>query len=247
MGSSRSASASGSGLAGGNRSFSNSASTSTTNLGSMWSTDAPKAPSPIPTPAHIPALVTDSLPITSSSLLSTLYDLFTTISAQNKSTGSVAPQAFIGQLRRDNEFFRSTLHQDAHEFLNYLINVIAEQVEQRDLEEEREERLELEKDEEVAKGGKRLSNSDSRMSERARSSSRRRRRTLMRGKAGRPQTLIDLIAASAKDESVTTTTKPKSDRHPTSGVHELFEGILTNETRCLTCETVRRNSSNQYR
>lgn len=125
--------------------------------------------------------------------------------------------------------------------------MIAEQVEQRDLEEEREERLELEKDEEVAKGGKRLSNSDSRMSERARSSSRRRRRTLMRGKAGRPQTLIDLIAASAKDESVTTTTKPKSDRHPTSGVHELFEGILTNETRCLTCETVRRNSSNQYR
>lgn len=40
--------------------------------------------------------------------------------------------AFINQLKRDNEFFRSTLHQDAHEFLNYLVNMIAEAVEKED-------------------------------------------------------------------------------------------------------------------
>lgn len=27
--------------------------------------------------------------------------------------------------------------------------------------------------------------------------------------------------------------------HAKTWVHSLFEGILTNETRCLTCETVR--------
>lgn len=64
-----------------------------------------------------------------STLLTTLHDLFVTISGQDKTTGTVAPQAFINQLKRDNEFFRSTLHQDAHEFLNYLMNMIAEAVE----------------------------------------------------------------------------------------------------------------------
>ena len=62
-------------------------------------------------------------------LLTTLRDLFSTISRQPKSLGTVAPQAFINQLKRDNEFFRSTLHQDAHEFLNFLINSVAEALE----------------------------------------------------------------------------------------------------------------------
>jgi ubiquitin C-terminal hydrolase len=61
-----------------------------------------------------------------STLLTAIRDLFTAISAQPKSIGTVAPQAFINQLKRDNEFFRSTLHQDAHEFLNFLVNALAE-------------------------------------------------------------------------------------------------------------------------
>lgn len=68
-------------------------------------------------------------PPVDSTLLTTLHDLFVAISSQPKSTGTVAPQAFINQLKRDNEFFRSTLHQDAHEFLNYLVNMIAEALE----------------------------------------------------------------------------------------------------------------------
>lgn len=62
-------------------------------------------------------------------LLTTLHDLFCAISNQPKNTGTVAPQAFINQLKKDNEFFRSTLHQDAHEFLNFLVNTIAESLE----------------------------------------------------------------------------------------------------------------------
>lgn len=68
-------------------------------------------------------------PVAESTLLTTLRDLFSAISAQPKTLGTVAPQAFINQLKRDNEFFRSTLHQDAHEFLNYLINEVAELLE----------------------------------------------------------------------------------------------------------------------
>jgi hypothetical protein len=107
-------------------------------------------------------------------IFSTLRDLFHQIASQSKPTGTVAPRAFVNQLRRDNELFRSTMHQDAHEFFNYLVNAIAEQAE-------------LEANE---KG---------------------------KGKAN-----------SSTDEWNTAKT----------WVHKLFEGVLTNETKCLTCETV---------
>ncbi|GAA5885971.1 hypothetical protein JCM5296_007047 [Sporobolomyces johnsonii] len=111
-------------------------------------------------------------------LLTTLRDLFSAISAQPKSTGTVAPQAFINQLKRDNEFFRSTLHQDAHEFLNFLVNALAEI---------------LEKEE--------------------------KRRAEEEGRA-------PSVSGTGFGE------------HAKTWVHSLFEGVLTNETRCLTCETV---------
>ncbi|GAA5966857.1 hypothetical protein JCM21900_001176 [Sporobolomyces salmonicolor] len=111
-------------------------------------------------------------------LLTTLRDLFSAISAQPKSTGTVAPQAFINQLKRDNEFFRSTLHQDAHEFLNFLVNALAEI---------------LEKEE--------------------------KRRAQEEGRASS-------VSGTVFGE------------HAKTWVHSLFEGVLTNETRCLTCETV---------
>ncbi|GAA6010467.1 hypothetical protein JCM11491_006952 [Sporobolomyces phaffii] len=113
-----------------------------------------------------------------STLLTAIRDLFSAISAQPKSIGTVAPQAFINQLKRDNEFFRSTLHQDAHEFLNFLVNALAEI---------------LEKEE--------------------------KRRAEDEGRAP------SVVGTGLGD-------------HVKTWVHSLFEGILTNETRCLTCETV---------
>ncbi|GAA5997068.1 hypothetical protein JCM5350_007745 [Sporobolomyces pararoseus] len=113
-----------------------------------------------------------------STLLTALRDLFSAISAQPKSIGTVAPQAFINQLKRDNEFFRSTLHQDAHEFLNFLVNALAEIL-------EKEERKKAEDE----------------------------------GRA------LSLVGTGFGE-------------HVKTWVHSLFEGILTNETRCLTCETV---------
>ncbi|OQR69801.1 ubiquitin carboxyl-terminal hydrolase 12-like [Tropilaelaps mercedesae] len=80
----------------------------------------------------------------------------------NEKTGTLAPKKFIARLRKDNEVFDNYLQQDAHEFLNYLLNTIG-----------------------------------------------------------------DLLQA----ESSPQTKEP-------SWVHDIFQGTLVNETRCLTCETV---------
>jgi hypothetical protein len=47
-------------------------------------------------------------------LLTALTDLFKHISSQPKKEGTVEPKEFINQLRKENELFRSTMHQDAH-------------------------------------------------------------------------------------------------------------------------------------
>ena len=105
----------------------------------------------------------------STTLMSTMRDLFMAIASHTDRTGVVAPEAFVAQLRKENELFRSTMHQDAHEFLNYLLNAIAEDV-----------------------------------------------------------------------ERSTTIVKSKDNAHGKTWVHDLFEGVLTSETKCLTCETVHR-------
>ena len=132
-------------------------------------------------------------------LYTTLRDLFASITAHPNKSGVVAPSAFVSQLKRENELFRSTMHQDAHEFLNYLLNAIAEEVEK-----------------------------------------------AMKAKApqiapplGKPFAKSGRIRCFAKEilplrcECIT---GPATT--PSTWVHRLFEGVLTNETRCLTCETV---------
>ena len=44
------------------------------------------------------------------------------IASQRKRTGVLSPKRFVARLKRDNELFRSFQHQDAHEFLNFLLN-----------------------------------------------------------------------------------------------------------------------------
>ncbi|CAH7671643.1 expressed protein [Phakopsora pachyrhizi] len=120
-------------------------------------------------------------------IYSTLRDLFRHISRQPKPVGAVAPQAFIATLKRNNELFRSTMHQDAHEFLNYLVNSVAE-----DVMAEQEKRMEEE----------------------------------------RKSPLLEPTPPALKAE------RPKPGEQGSTWVHRLFEGVLTNETKCLTCETV---------
>lgn len=97
-----------------------------------------------------------------------------------------AIKSFLETLMRNCDLFDSSMHHDAHEFLNYILNQTGE-----DLSAIR------------AKRGKAQS---------------------PRGAIGPAQ---DAFSASAADDTQKTY------------VYHLFQGILTNETRCLTCETVR--------
>ena len=98
-------------------------------------------------------------------LLTCLADLFHNIATQKKKTGTVAPKKFIARLRKENEVFDNYMQQDAHEFLNYLLNTIA-----------------------------------------------------------------DLVTAEKGGNHGNSTTN--------TWVHEIFQGTLTNETRCLNCESL---------
>ncbi|XP_053130271.1 ubiquitin carboxyl-terminal hydrolase 12-like isoform X2 [Hemicordylus capensis] len=113
------------------------------------------------------------------SLLTCLSDLFNSIATQKKKVGVIPPKKFISRLRKENELFDNYMQQDAHEFLNYLLNTIA------DL-------LQEEKKQEKQNG--KLQN-----------------------------------GSLESDEG------EKADQ---TWVHEIFQGTLTNETRCLNCEAV---------
>ncbi|KZT22663.1 cysteine proteinase [Neolentinus lepideus HHB14362 ss-1] len=125
-------------------------------------------------------------------LFSALRSLFLYISKNPADKGTVAPRAFIDKLKELNELFRSTMHQDAHEFLNYLLNKIVEE-----MEDDRQTGA-------VANGNGHVE---------------------------------DLSTSITTLSSISPRT-----HHSHSGaqtlVHRLFEGVLTSETRCLTCETV---------
>ena len=93
------------------------------------------------------------------SMYSVLRSLFLNITNQPKRTGIIPTESFVNKLREVNELFRSTTHQDAHEFLNFLLNRRSEEM-------------------------------------------------------------------ADKDNS------------QNSLIHSLFQGTLTNETRCMTCENI---------
>lgn len=82
---------------------------------------------------------------TKETLLTCLADLFHSIATQKKKVGSIAPKKFIARLRKEkgglfvfinivqqnilfffSEEFDNYMQQDAHEFLNFLINHISE-------------------------------------------------------------------------------------------------------------------------
>ncbi|TPX30803.1 hypothetical protein SmJEL517_g05728 [Synchytrium microbalum] len=127
-------------------------------------------------------------------ILSAIQDLFLKIVSQKKRTGTIAPTQFVNKLKKENELFRSSQHQDAHEFLNYTLNAIGEIL----VRQQNEFREKIK------------SASDGKVND------------------------TPGMASSTEDER-STKSAPKT---PSSWVHELFEGLLTNETKCLTCETV---------
>ncbi|XP_028172741.1 ubiquitin carboxyl-terminal hydrolase 46 isoform X3 [Ostrinia nubilalis] len=132
---------------------------------------------------------------TKETLLTCLADLFYSIATQKKKVGSIAPKKFIARLRKEKEEFDNYMQQDAHEFLNFLINHI-------------NEIILAERNQSTLKGQKTANSTASTMS-----------------------------TSIGPGETVTCNGTLPQNTEPT-WVHEIFQGTLTSETRCLNCETV---------
>ncbi|KAI1437641.1 cysteine proteinase [Xylaria sp. CBS 124048] len=121
-----------------------------------------------------------------------LRDIFMALVESNTRTGVLSPQRFLEIFKRDNEMFRNSMHQDAHEFYGLVLNDVIANVEST---------------------AQRLLN-----------------RSVENGADGMTQSLRTALGAVAK-------TTPNGTNSPGTGwVHDIFEGLLTSETRCLTCE-----------
>ncbi|KAI9302936.1 hypothetical protein BJ944DRAFT_269165 [Cunninghamella echinulata] len=135
-------------------------------------------------------------------LFAALKDLFLEISTHRKKTGVVAPEKFINKVKKENELFRSSMHQDAHEFLNFLLNTIAE-----DVQKYQKKKAEQHGNTENLQNGKTLTNG------------------------------INYSSSTKSIDTASDSDKSSSNTQST-WVHQLFEGVFSNETKCLTCETV---------
>lgn len=137
----------------------------------------------------------------SESLFTALKDIFEGEVAAQSRTGVISPSKLLEVLRKENEMFRSAMHQDAHEFLNLLLNSIVENIEQN------EKRVE----------------------------------------AAKAQAELPTENGTLTKTSTNTISFPPAMPYPGLGANnnspaqwlrDLFEGTLTSETRCLTCENV---------
>lgn len=167
-------------------------------------------------------------------MLTSLADLFVQVSGQKKKCGFVSPRPFVSRVKSENALFSSYMHQDAHEFLNWLLNDIAEV---------------LEKEERAAQTAARRASrepsraSSSRGSSRAGSPTKQMRSptkaAAQAAACARSPSLQLLSAAAAKAAAV-------RNRPVRTWVHDLFQGKLVNETRCLQCETVSSREEDFY-
>ncbi|KIW20108.1 hypothetical protein PV08_00683 [Exophiala spinifera] len=134
-------------------------------------------------------------------LFTTLKDLFEAVVVDRNRMGVISPIKFLNTLRKENEMFRSAMHQDAHEFLNLLLNTVLENIEEHDR---------------TLNAQKLIEQTQLPVEE--------------------PESMI------TKNDSATVSFPPvlptPTTHSNTRWLHELFEGTLTSETRCLTCENV---------
>ncbi|KAK5134653.1 hypothetical protein LTR08_006309 [Meristemomyces frigidus] len=137
------------------------------------------------------------------SLFTSLKDIFEAIVDKPDSRlGVVSPHKFLDILRRENEMFRSAMHQDAHEFLNLLLNQVVDNVEVFARQHPTPLPQSLPPPQQLTNGG-----------------------------------AADMGLAKAMANAVHGGAQQAGNGLDTHWVHDLFEGTLTSETRCLTCET----------
>jgi ubiquitin carboxyl-terminal hydrolase 9/13 len=123
-----------------------------------------------------------------------LRDIFMTLVESSTRTGVLSPQRFLEIFKRDNEMFRNSMHQDAHEFYGLVLNDV-------------------------------ISNVEANARKQWEQEAKRTRDGLVKS----VESALGGIVAHRV---------PNGVNSPGTGwVHDIFEGVLTSETKCLTCET----------
>ncbi|XP_068156955.1 ubiquitin carboxyl-terminal hydrolase 46 [Drosophila tropicalis] len=200
-------------------------------------------------------------------LLSCLADLFYSIATQKKKVGSIAPKKFITRLRKEKEEFDNYMQQDAHEFLNFLINHINEII----LAERNAGPVNSNNNGNNSHGksgaggasggtsavhlpGSKSNSSHSNSttnSTNSNSNSNSNSTTTNGNSSNSTGSLNGTTSVLDGSGILTATTTPilpttnGANSEPT-WVHEIFQGILTSETRCLNCETVSSKDENFF-
>ncbi|KAL0938746.1 ubiquitin carboxyl-terminal hydrolase [Colletotrichum truncatum] len=123
-----------------------------------------------------------------------LKDIFQALIESNTRTGVLSPQRFLEIFKRDNEMFRNSMHQDAHEFYGLVLNDVISNVE---------------------------------------TNARRIQERVAENKDGLVQSVENALGAT----SLINRPANGLGSPGTGWVHDIFEGVLTSETKCLTCET----------
>ncbi|QPH00319.1 hypothetical protein C2857_003750 [Epichloe festucae Fl1] len=122
-----------------------------------------------------------------------LKDIFLALLDSSSRTGVLSPQRFLEIFKRDNELFRNSMHQDAHEFYGLVLNDVISNVEK-----------------------------NARRSQEPEGSKEQDDLT---------QSVGNVVESAVLNHA-------NGYQSPGIGwVHDIFEGVLTSETRCLTCET----------
>ncbi|KAL9900650.1 ubiquitin carboxyl-terminal hydrolase 46-like isoform 7-T10 [Glossina fuscipes fuscipes] len=180
-------------------------------------------------------------------LLSCLADLFYNIATQKKKVGSIAPKKFIARLRKEKEEFDNYMQQDAHEFLNFLINHINEII----LAERNASKNNVNSG--VAGvmgsggggggggaggGGGGSGGGTATKSSSTTSTSTSASNSTSNGACTNSSGSLNGLGVSIGIADTSTSTQNNSANTEPTWVHEIFQGTLTSETRCLNCETV---------
>ncbi|XP_039948528.1 ubiquitin carboxyl-terminal hydrolase 46 [Bactrocera neohumeralis] len=175
-------------------------------------------------------------------LLSCLADLFYNIATQKKKVGSIAPKKFIARLRKEKEEFDNYMQQDAHEFLNFLINHINEII----LAERHASKNGANFNGSGNVGG---ATSTASKSSSSTSTSTTASNSTSNGTCTNSSGSLNGVGVGVGigiGDSASTPTQSNAANTEPTWVHEIFQGILTSETRCLNCETVSSKDENFF-
>ena len=159
------------------------------------------------------------------SVLSNLAELFAQIASQKKKHGYLSPRKFVSRVKAESDLFSSYMHQDAHEFFNFLLNDMSDTLMKQE-KKNRQMHVRLRDGQEKSFGS--LSDRGGKGHPPAAS------RDL--GVAGGLHTRTPSLQALHEAHQAR---EGSEDNEPIrTWVDDLFQGKLVSETQCMQCENV---------